>query len=161
MTRLIGLFVGLLFTCAAACPAVFEYVSPLDSRASIAIDTAIPSVAVGDVAEPAKICSNAVNWICVTSKAMTFAIPREVGANQRNWEYAGHRFAVSAVSDFTALGLRESSVLHITSVDGDRNFSFVYSPRVGLIAIRVMSPAGTNFYLSTTHTGFGVSGRAR
>ena len=161
MIRVIGLLVGLLFTCAPAYPEAFEYVSPLDSRASITIDTAIPSVAIGDVAEPAKICPNAVNWICVTSRAMTFAVPREVGANQRNWEYAGHRFAVSAVSDFTALGFRASSVLHITSVDGNRNFSFVYSPRVGLIAIRVISPAGSNLYFSTTGAGFGISRGAR
>jgi hypothetical protein len=158
MNRFILLLVAALLLSARVFAAAFEYADPIDPRASLTIETAPPSISIGDVTQAAEIC--ATDFVCVQSKAMTFAVPRKIDEATRRWTYAGHSYAIASRSNLAVLGVEDAGALRIESIDGNRHFTFLYSPDRGLIGVSVKSSDGNRLYLSTRKIGFGATGQS-
>ena len=156
MTSSYGLIIAIFFISTQALAGAFEYVDPMDSRSSLTIETAPPSISIGDVARPAELCADSTGFICLRSSMVNFAVPRTMNDKTKDWNYAGRTYALVSKSDVSILGFQQAGVLQVSSTDGDRKLTFLYSPTKGLLGMRFASKDSSRLYISTREIGFGV-----
>lgn len=159
MTKLLLVLQALLSSIAASAT-TFEYVSPIDSS-SLTIDTTASSVAVGDVARNAVLCAGSSNFVCVESDVFRFAVPTKIGPETTRWEHGERTYSIEFQGDITLLGILERGAIRISSADGGRRFSYLYSPEKGLLAVGVSSKDGSKLFLITSNVGYGAVDRKR
>jgi hypothetical protein len=132
-------------------------------------DTEGPGTVVfgGDAFFEADFCKSEDSFICIFARDIAFAVPRTLGA-QTQWEFRGHTFEV-ADRDLSVrlFGTEISGLLHVRtppsanfSYEPDqRQFNFLYSPEIGLVAFGWVHARGSSFvYWTQARRGFGSIG---
>jgi hypothetical protein len=161
MIRTLTLLLPMLLWARGGLAETFEYVDPVDARSTLTIETARPSVVVGDVAEPATMCPKTHRFVCLQSQTISFAIPRNIDAATRRWEHAGRAYEFESSGNLFILGAKIGNVLRVKSVDSDKHVTYLYSSERGLLGLQVVSPAGERLFLAVRGKGFGAIPRSR
>jgi hypothetical protein len=132
----------------------FEYVNPIEKQPNISIQTYPAWVSIIDRAHPAAFCEKRSLFICVESEVFNFAIPMGIKKNQVEWEHGGHKYTLLRAGTFDLLGITER-VLYIESTQNTIKFTFIYSPRRGLLGIEGVVDQYRQLLLSNRKYGFG------
>ena len=92
----------------------------------------------------AEFCDEKSPYCCVKSRALTFAIPRDLDANQRTWVVLGTEFRVTDRDvSLSLLGRRFEDLIAIKANFSDDKpewtTEFLYSPSLGLVGFQTVT----------------------
>jgi len=156
MFKTLTLLLAILLWACEGLAAAFEYVDPADKGSTLTIETSPPTVAIGDIAEPATLCPRTDRFVCLLSRTINFAVPKKIDPATPRWEQAGHIYEIASNEDLLILGARIRHVFRIKSLDGDRRITYLYSKERGLLGLQVASPVGQRLFLTTKRIGYGA-----
>jgi hypothetical protein len=132
----------------------YFYENPFDSAKVLAILIDSEEVAVGDRAHNATFCDNHHQYICFSSKPLSFAVPRVPNYRFDTWEWNGMKYKLVKTEAVSLMG-HEYSIERIESVQQGMLFKFLYSYQVGLIGFQASKGNLSGTFLMTGNQGFG------
>jgi hypothetical protein len=132
----------------------YEYMNPIEKQPGLSIQTYPAWVSIYDMAHDAAFCEKSSRFICVESNVFNFAIPIGMKKNQNEWERGGQKYTVLRAGTFDLLGVTEKA-LYIESNQNSIKYTFIYSPRRGLLGIEGATGDIRRLLLTNRSFGFG------
>ena len=110
-------------------------------------------ISAGGKTVQARVCKSDSDYICFSTEALKFAVPRHIG-DTRSWDFEDAKHTIKRHEKFSILG-RPINVLFIDQVRNNEVTGFVYSEERGLLGISTKGKVG-GFYLLENDCGFGA-----
>lgn len=115
------------------------YQDIFNSRAAFSIGS--DSITLVDVERPLTKCENNEEYVCIKSKTLSLAIPRD--ASKTQWVFSGSQYKIVGNSVTSHQG--EAEEYQLIKVTGTYKFQLAYSRKRGVIAIK--EPSGNTLLL--------------
>ena len=148
---------GLLTLLAAACAWAqrggpsYSYVDPFTGGGAYTINVGDKALVEGDLKSPLTTCSTNEDFFCFRSRALTFAVPKDLRKSE--WNFDGRLYKASPIKTYALLGRRFSG-MQITTNESGVTITFTYSADDGLLAISFQDGSRSKHYLLAEQRGF-------
>lgn len=116
-----------------------NYQDFFNSKASFSVQS--DSITLVDVERPLERCANSEEYVCIKSKTLNLAVPRDASKNK--WSFFGSQYRVLGTQVTSYQG--EAEEYQIIKVTGTYNFQLAYSRKRGILAIK--EPSGNTLLL--------------
>jgi len=158
MTLMILLLVALRTGSPVKTERYFHYANLFKSKQFLGIDIDSEQISLGDLAYHAIFCNDHHQYICFSSKAINFAIPRVPKYLSDYWELNGIQYKLLKTELVWLMG-QQYSVYRIESEQRGIWLNFLYSYEIGLIGFQATMGKSVGNFLTTEKTGFGSSAK--